>query len=395
MGGIASSVGGLLGIGGGGGLNPVNSFGAQTYGQDYGQLLTNTQNQYNQNMTNQNALVGQLQNQAQGTGPNLAQQQLQQATQGNINSQAAAIASQKGINPGSVARQVNEQASNANQQAAGQAGVQNAQQQLQSQGLLGGLQGQIGNQSLANQQTYENQINAGNNIAAGVAGQNATTGAQIAGGVMSGIGAVAGLAHGGMVPNYDLGGSVFMPYTPPSNQMASPVATPTIQNQSGPSSYIGKALGAQQQGQAQNGQQPKYTPGEQIGRGSDQLIGAGIGGLKSLFSSSINPAASGGGMDSLGDGLGSQIADSPGLAQLSYKGGEIKLPPLRGAIPMKQGGGVPGKAKVSGNSIKNDTVPAVLSPGEVVIPRSVMQSADPAAGAAAFVQHVLSKKVAR
>jgi len=37
---------------------------------------------------------------------------------------------------------------------------------------------------------------------------------------------------------------------------------------------------------------------------------------------------------------------------------------------MTDGGYVPGKAKVKGDSPQNDTVPAMLSPGEVVIPRS-------------------------
>lgn len=41
------------------------------------------------------------------------------------------------------------------------------------------------------------------------------------------------------------------------------------------------------------------------------------------------------------------------------------------AICMKLGGHVGGKAKVAGDSEDNDTVPAMLSPGELVIPRSV------------------------
>lgn len=43
------------------------------------------------------------------------------------------------------------------------------------------------------------------------------------------------------------------------------------------------------------------------------------------------------------------------------------------------GGEVPGKAKVFGDDEKNDTVPAVLSPGEVVIPRSIAHDPDAAA----------------
>jgi len=53
---------------------------------------------------------------------------------------------------------------------------------------------------------------------------------------------------------------------------------------------------------------------------------------------------------------------------------------------------VPGKANVSGDSPKNDTVHAKLSPGEVILPRSVMQSKDPAQAAAAFVQAILEKQ---
>ena len=41
------------------------------------------------------------------------------------------------------------------------------------------------------------------------------------------------------------------------------------------------------------------------------------------------------------------------------------------------GGIVDGKAKVHGNSPKNDTVPAVLSPGEVVLPRTISQNPQP------------------
>jgi hypothetical protein len=43
-----------------------------------------------------------------------------------------------------------------------------------------------------------------------------------------------------------------------------------------------------------------------------------------------------------------------------------------------QGGKVPGKAKVKGDSEKNDFVPALLSPGEIVIPRTVVKKGDEA-----------------
>ena len=50
---------------------------------------------------------------------------------------------------------------------------------------------------------------------------------------------------------------------------------------------------------------------------------------------------------------------------------KFDIPVLRFA----EGGNVPGNAKVFGDSYKNDTVPALLSPGEFVLPRSITQDA--------------------
>jgi hypothetical protein len=59
---------------------------------------------------------------------------------------------------------------------------------------------------------------------------------------------------------------------------------------------------------------------------------------------------------------------------------------------LKSGGAVPGKAKVSGDSLRNDSVPAMLSPGEIVIPRSVIQSKDAPEKARAFVAAILARQ---
>ena len=67
-----------------------------------------------------------------------------------------------------------------------------------------------------------------------------------------------------------------------------------------------------------------------------------------------------------------QIA--PLIAALA-RGGPAKAP-----VAMMPGGPVPGQAKVPGDSPKNDIVPAELSPGEVVLPRSI--SHDPIASMA-------------
>jgi hypothetical protein len=59
---------------------------------------------------------------------------------------------------------------------------------------------------------------------------------------------------------------------------------------------------------------------------------------------------------------------------------------------MAGGGKVPGQPQVQGDSPKNDTVPAMLSPGEIVIPNSILQGKDPVAESAKFVASELSKQ---
>lgn len=59
---------------------------------------------------------------------------------------------------------------------------------------------------------------------------------------------------------------------------------------------------------------------------------------------------------------------------------------------MKSGGVVPGQAQLSGDHPQNDTVPTMLSPGEVVIPKSIMEGKKPAEAAARFVRAVMAKK---
>lgn len=57
-------------------------------------------------------------------------------------------------------------------------------------------------------------------------------------------------------------------------------------------------------------------------------------------------------------------------------------------LPMMQGGGeVPGVAKVQGDHPANDTVPAMLSPGEIVVPRSAAKSSTKAK---AFIDAVMN-----
>lgn len=66
------------------------------------------------------------------------------------------------------------------------------------------------------------------------------------------------------------------------------------------------------------------------------------------------------------------------------------------AVHHAEGGEIPGKAPVKGDSYSNDLVPAMLSAGEIVLPRSVTQDGDAPEKAKAFVeairrQHSLSR----
>lgn len=100
----------------------------------------------------------------------------------------------------------------------------------------------------------------------------------------------------------------------------------------------------------------------------------------------LNKAAGAGGT-AMGMAEGGQV---PGPQ--SFVGKHVSKMSQGGVADYRSGGHIPGKAKVKGDSVKNDTVPAVLSPGEVVIPRSVMNSKDPSKNAADFVNAILAKK---
>lgn len=61
--------------------------------------------------------------------------------------------------------------------------------------------------------------------------------------------------------------------------------------------------------------------------------------------------------------------------------------------PQRAGGGeIAGRAKFKGDTRSNDTVPALLSPGEIVLPRSVAQDEKAPEKAKKFVEAIKSKK---
>jgi hypothetical protein len=91
------------------------------------------------------------------------------------------------------------------------------------------------------------------------------------------------------------------------------------------------------------------------------------------------------GLSSGGPSMAAQtFSQGPESGAGSYSAyGNIGVP-----MPFREGGPVPGAAPVAGDSPKNDIVPAELSPGEIVIPRSVAQAEDAPERAAAFVRAI-------
>jgi len=97
-------------------------------------------------------------------------------------------------------------------------------------------------------------------------------------------------------------------------------------------------------------------------------------------------------------GMAGNVASAGGGIAAEY----IKNKPA--AVPTANTGGyvanntvvkpgmVPGKAPVKGDHPKNDIVHALLSPGEAVLPRSVMNDKDPPSAAKKFVAKLLSRR---
>lgn len=351
--------------------------------------------------------ANQYQNIANGTGPNIARSMLNQATGQNVANQAALMAGQRGAgaNVGLMARQAAQQGANTQQQAVGQGATMQAQQQVNAlAGLTGANQAmgglgtsQLGAQqaqqqamanqanTIANQQiagtTANTQANLSNqqqmqgalqginnanisnqgNVNAANAGlaQTQLKGQQdIAGGLMSGAGGALGLAGGGEVKMADGGSApqipLVQPVTPQQLFSAGPQAP-------GPTSSFGQFMSGwaepKEDGAPSVADKPTETALPKADTGEDKLQKGSKDLSQGLMLAAM--AAKGG----LAKGGGHVAAKSP--AQRAVKGGD---------------------------SYSNDKIPAKLSEGEIVLPRSVTMSGDPIRDSADFVRKVLAKR---
>lgn len=343
------SGGGVVGGGGAGGVLPDIAGALTTQNTFQAQAPTGAATTGQQ----QSELAGQLQNEAAGNGPNPAQIQYQQNAQAIAQQQAALAAQNRALNPGLAARQSSNAAVQAGQTAAGGAAAQQAEQQIAAQQQMEGLTGQ--------EQTGDLQA-AG--INAQVAQNNTNSVNNTEGGLLNSVGGVLGsiFAKGGKVPDhiskmaaiyhpkkYAGGGSIQIPGLPNfgnANNLPPPMKNPI-------SSMMSSSGGSM------------TAPSPNASLGSNPLGISGVSGTSAAPAMSSAPA--------LGSsaGIGAPAA-APGLGI-----GTLAADPEVAALAMKAGGGVPGKAKVKGDSYKNDTVPALVSPGEEVIDRETMNDPGP------------------
>lgn len=291
----------------------------------------------------QQALLGQYGQIAAGQGPNPAQAQLAQATSANVANQAALLAGQRGsgANVGLAGRQAAMAGGNIQQQAAGQAATLQANQSLaamqaeasQQAALAGTAQNQISNQAGGLQ-----ALNAAAQGAQGLAINNQNS-------ILNSIGQKDSTSAGA---------------TAAQNQVNEQQAQAKVKLISDLFGGVAKGAGAAA-GMAHGGMVQKFADGGQVANLKENTSPSGQNHVLDFLLGGKTPMK----MAQGGPVVGEMLA-------------------ARGAV-------VPGQAQVAGDSLKNDTVNAKLSPGEVVIPRSIMQSANPAAEAAKFVQAVMAK----
>lgn len=347
----------------------------------------------------QQALANQLQQRAAGGGPNPAQDALNQATSQNVANQTAMMAGQRGAgaNAGLIARQAAQQGAATQQQAVGQSATLQAQQQIAAQQALAGQQAQMQgvaanqiaaygqganaysnaqqnaqgilqganqayNNAAVSQQANINSVNQ--QTAAGNQNQSNNT-MEIVKGIGGAIPGIGSLFHarGGMIESPKMFAEGGLSVDP----MPSPAA--------GPQSFVGQWLNASPSNLGAGpdignvATNPQYIPPQKGGGGSPAKT-PGPASMGEATAPGIEGATA----------VGVDPAALASVAALAASGG-----PVKAKTPSQ-------KAVAKDNSYANDKIPALLSEGELVIPRSIMMHPMAAEKAAAFVQAALNKK---
>jgi hypothetical protein len=415
---------------------------------DYANSIANSQANQQGNMANQQSLYNQFGEMAAGRGPSLAQLQLQQGLQSSQAAAAGQAAGIKGINPALAGRMALQNQS----ALAGQSAMASAQTRMQEQfgamGAQAGLAGQMGQQNLGmlqgagglqqgqnaltlsnlQQQQQLNQQTAAQNanmqmgaqqINAGVAGQNANVNAGLVGGLLGGAASAGAAAMSDERAKEDIS------YTGQNDEFGDPKAI--FRYKGSPQVYEGviaqdvEKLNPGMVAEGADGlkrvhpalaprklaQGGKPTYGSQImklyeggeipdyfnGLGSDsrkslQNMFTGIGG-KGKSPAPTTPQVAGTAGPIVDESAGMNLSLPAGASAVGdFPIAGLAMAAHGGRLDVTQGGLVPGEAQYEGDTEANDVVPALLTPEEIVIPKSIAH--DPEA-AAEFVRQINAK----
>lgn len=320
------------------------------------------------------ALLDQLAAQANGTAPSIAESQLKSAFDKSLNQQLAMARSSRGGNAGLANRNASNQAMQQQQNIAGQAATERMKEQL---GAQGALQTAIQNEQMYATGTLGSALGAQANVAAMQNGQRDRNdkrnqgifdmGAQLVGGLF-------GMAEGGQVPSLEAVLKSKYGSKPQKLAYGGQYQADTGGNAvAGMIASTDKIVNEKKQGPASGG------------------LGAITGKLKGKKTESDDYAA----LDSMVEEFDAEdlmnqqqkIVEQQKAVQSFVPRmpgpGQIQLPastlPMSRIQAFSNGGNVPGNAQKSGDSYANDKVPALLSPGEVVVPRSVIDEGPVAA----------------
>jgi hypothetical protein len=412
-----------------------------SYEQDPAQLGTTTyQNEINTAITDparlqtQNALYSAIQNQLSGSAPSVAQQQLQQALQQNQNQVASNMASTRGINPALAQELAMRQGGQMAQQAAGQGALLRAQEF--NQGVGNAIQqGQLANNQLATlgqMQQGQQSLNLQNSLGtgqinAGTAATNAGIASNIMGGLIGAGGSIGAAAAGAAAEGGEA--DELPPWTPPPPMPDIRVGSsvPLTGGQSlNDWAKVAKKVGSLAAMMSEGGRvfpqlfdaggwalppMPDiHMPAVQLTGG--QAISAGVKAGRqagkdknsnSGFAKDTSNFLNSGSSSSAPMLSGNDTSDFLNSGSQYAKGGKIMEPHIHRIATIyhpdkfsiqamaARGGKVPGTPKVARNDPKNDVVPAMLTPKEIVLPLSVTQSSNAPEAAKQFVARILGK----
>lgn len=367
-------------LGGIGGLDIKDPAGMQQYTD----LANQAQQEYgmqrdylHQNVDpKRKALLDSMQAQANGTAPSIAEAQLRSSFDKSLQQQLALARSGAGRgNAGLQGRNV----SNIAAQQAQNLGAQGAIEKLKEQQLgQQNLQANIQNEQAYATGTLGSALGSQANVAAMQNAQRDRNDKRT-GGIIGAIGQAAGLslAYGGKVGLMAHGGQV-------------PSLEDMLKTKYGKSPKK-MAYGGQYQADVGNVSQFVNDAAKQDSASSPTMANFSMGLLKKGKGALDKKQESDD--DNALDDLVNGFEEENKLAEqensinsfvptMGMPGQQIMqngMLPMSRAMPMSNGGNVPGQSSKAGDSLQNDKVPTLLSPGEIVVPRSVIEKGHVAA----------------